>query len=117
VPADLPHDLTFDHIYAHNHASLASPHCMLLSGNNISIVDSWISDCHSPAQDSQGFVCFSGGPWLIQNNFIEAAGENMICGGGNIGGVNVVYGINPHDMTSQYNWYYKPLQWFYGSPS
>lgn len=115
VPANLPHDLIFDHVYAHNHASRISTHCMLLNGNNIAIVDSWVSDCHSTGQDSQALTCFAGGPWRVENSFLEGAGENMICGGGNIGGVNVVYGLNPRDMTSQYNWYYKPQQWFAGS--
>ena len=113
TPADLPSSIIFDHVYAHGHATTGVIHDFYFSGNNIAIVDSWLSDAHQVGTEAQAINGYAGGPFLIQNDFIEGAGENIIFGGANIGHVNNLYGVNPTDVTITKSWSYKPLQWYF----
>lgn len=110
VSANLPDHIVFDHIYGHGGVA-NNVGGIELGGNYIAVVDSWLSDFKSTANDTQAVFGFAGGPWRVRNNFIEATGENILFGGSNIGPVNTVEGVVPHDYTEEYNWLYKPLQW------
>jgi hypothetical protein len=81
------------------------------------IVDSYINDFHCVALtggcvDSQAIGGGSGdiatGPLQIQDNFLEAASENILFGGGNAT-------IVPQDITIHGNHFYKPPQWMKGT--
>jgi hypothetical protein len=117
IPANLPNYLIFDHIYAHGRVANQTTHGFFVNANNFAIVDSWLSDFHDAGNDSQAFNPYAGGPMLLQNDFIEAAGENRLSMGGTNGQINLTAGVMPHDITETHNWYFKPLQWLVGSSS
>lgn len=117
VVANLPNNLIFDHVYVHGRVANQTTHCFFVNGANFAIVDSWVADCHDNGNDSQAFNPYAGGPMLLQNDFLEAAGENRISMGSTNGAINTVAGVMPHDITETGNWYYKPLQWMGGSTS
>jgi hypothetical protein len=89
-----------------------------LSGmTNGAVIDSYFSDFHCIADvghctDSQavagGVSNTQDGPFLIQDNFLEASGEGVMFGGG-------AAKLTPTDITIQNNHFWKPWQWMPGS--
>jgi len=91
---------------------------MLTSGTNVAVVDSFFSDFHCIALtgacgDSQAIAGGLGpnpmGPYKIVNNFLEAAGENVLFGGG-------AADKNPEDIEIRRNYFFKPMTWMRGQP-
>lgn len=84
---------------------------------NAAIVDSYFTDFHciaitglcTDAQAISGGVSETqDGPFLIQNNFLEATGEAVMFGGGKAN-------MTPTDITIISNHFWKPWQWMPGS--
>jgi hypothetical protein len=85
---------------------------------NAAVVDSYLNDFHCTAfsglcMDSSdiggGTGNLASGAWKIENNFLEAAGENILFGGG-------PSTIVAADITIRRNHFYKVPQWQKGSP-
>jgi hypothetical protein len=54
----------------------------LLTGSYVALVDNYISSIYSCCADSQAILGALGpGPYRIHNNYVEAAGENIMFGG------------------------------------
>ncbi|HST11282.1 MAG TPA: Ig domain-containing protein [Terriglobales bacterium] len=115
-------DGTFDHIvvdrsWVHGTAQDETTRGMMLSsGTYVAVVDSFFSDFHCIALsgacgDSQAIAGGLGpnpmGPFKIVNNFLEAAGENVLFGGGGAE-------RSPEDIEIRRNYFYKPLNWMKG---
>jgi hypothetical protein len=91
----------------------------LTGGTNVAVQDSYISDFHCDAQvgtcsDSQavsagGTGSVPTGPLKIDGNFLEAAGENILFGGG--AATNT-----PTDIEIRFNHLFKPMFWLQGQP-
>lgn len=107
----LPSNIIIDRCYIHGKASNPVSRLVDLNGNNVAVVDSYLSEGHQVGFDSQGILTVSGGPMLIQNNFIEGAAENILFGGTSIGSSQPPYNVFSHDVTIQKNFHYKPLAW------
>lgn len=104
-----PSRLVFDRVYVHGHPTLDFQRCFHVNSGATAIVDSWISDCHGRGYDSQAIFGYNGtGPYLIENNHLEGAGENVMFGGG---GDPAVTGLVPSDITLRRNFVYKPATW------
>lgn len=83
-------------------------------GNN-AVVDSWIDgikDIGCQADTQAVLTISSGGPLLIQNNFVEAAGENVMIGGGD----PISAAVQPRDNTIRLNTFSKNANWALGCP-
>ncbi len=87
-------------------------------GTYISVVDSFFTDFHCVSLtggcgDSQAISGGIGdgpmGPYKITNNFLEAAGENILFGGG-------AASSSPTDIQVSQNHMFKPLTWMKGQP-
>jgi hypothetical protein len=81
----------------------------------IAVVDSYISDIHSKLSglgaDSSAIGSVTGtGPVKIVDNFLEAAGENVLWGGG-------ASTANVADVEMRRNHMFKPFTWWASSPS
>ena len=81
----------------------------------IAVIDSYVSDIHSKSSgwgaDSSAIGSVTGtGPVKIVNNFLEAAGENILWGGGNSP-------ANVTDVEIRRNHVFKPLTWWASSSS
>jgi len=98
--AEYPHHIIFDRVYVHGDAQLAVKQCMELDSAYTAIIDSTISEIHHHGQDSQTINAINGaGPFVIRNNYLEAAGENIMLGGG-----DSTLRVAPADLNSLTSW-------------
>lgn len=116
-PGNLPSNIVIDRCYIHGKASNPVSRLVDLNGNNVAIVDSYLSEGHEIGFDAQGILTAAGGPMLIRNNFIEGAGENIMFGGASNGADQPPYDDFSHDVTVQQNFIYKPVAWFPQDPA
>ena len=97
-----------DHLYVHGTSTSPIVRGILLNGAWLGVTDSYVSDIHGNNFDSQAIVGWTGpGPYKIVNNYLEAAGENVMFGGSD----PTVVGQTPADITIQGNHFYKQLSW------
>ncbi|MGB9234646.1 MAG: putative Ig domain-containing protein [Terriglobales bacterium] len=118
-PGTAADHIVIDRCWVHGTAQDETRRGIFLGGTtNVAIVDSYLSDFHCTSItgtciDSQAISGGGGGlasgPWKIQNNFIEAAGENIMFGGSRAT-------IVPADITISNNHLYKVPQWQEGMP-
>ncbi len=113
-PAD---HLVFDRLWVHGTAQDETVRGILLgSSRYVAVVDSSFTDLHCIAKsgscgDTQTIGGGLGdkpmGPYKIVNNFLEAAGENILFGGG-------YATTTPTDIEIRRNHMFKPLTWMRG---
>ncbi|MGO9401905.1 MAG: hypothetical protein ACLPVW_00380 [Terriglobales bacterium] len=110
--------IVIDRCWIHGTAQDETRHAVALAGmTNVAVVESYINDLHCTAvsgtcTDSTTIGGGGGnnatGPWKIENNFLEAAGENILFGGSPAT-------IVPADITIDHNHLYKVPNWQKGS--
>lgn len=106
--ADLPHNITFDRVYMHGSPEKGGHTGCNCHGVNITLINSWLSDFWEVGRDSQAFGAYNGaGPYLIENNYLEASGENILFGGAD----PAIPGLIPSDIVIRRNYFFKPLAW------
>lgn len=113
-PAD---HLVFDRLWIHGTAQDETARGIMLGPSRyLAIVDSFFSDFHCVARtgactDAQAIFGGLGdspmGPYKIVNNFLEAAAENILFGGG-------AATVAPADIEIRHNYLFKPLTWMKG---
>ena len=111
--------IIFDRVWMHGNAQDETRRGLFLSGTTyMAVVDSFFSDFHCIARegtctDSQTISGAAGdlpmGPYKIVNNFLEAAGENILFGGTRAT-------ATPTDIEIRRNYLFKPLIWMAGQP-
>jgi len=111
--------LIFDRVWMHGTAQDETTRGIALRGMTyVAVVDSFLNDFHCTAgvgacTDSQtvanGGFYSPGGPYKIVNNFLEAAGENVMFGGGPATQI-------PADIEIRHNHLFKPMIWKRGEP-
>ena len=110
------HHVIFDRCWIHGSPTGEDVKGVIFeSSSYIAIVDSFISDIHSKTSangaDSSAIGSVSGvGPVKILNNFLEAAGENVLWGGGRAD-------TTLSDIEFRHNYVFKPLTWWHKHPS
>lgn len=106
--ANQPHHLVLDRVYVHGDAKLGSKRGIALNSADTSILNSHISDIKAQGIDSQAIAGWNGpGPYLIENNYLEASGENMMLGGAD----PAIQGLVPANITIRRNRFSKNLKW------
>lgn len=115
-PAD---HIILDRMWIHGTAHDETVRGVMLSHlRYVAIVDSYFSDLHCVARtgacvDSQAIAGGLGddpmGPFKIENNFLEAAGECILLGGGEAT-------ATPSDIEIRRNHMFKPITWLKGQP-
>jgi hypothetical protein len=104
----IPHDLVLDRMYIHGDAAAGQKRGISLNSASTTITGSYIFDIKAVGQDSQAICGWNGpGPYVITNNYLEAAGENLLFGGADPAIPNLV----PADITITGNLLSKPLAW------
>ena len=118
--------VVFDRLWLHGTANEETKAGIHLSNTNyMAIVDSYLSDFHCIARkgsctDAQaingGGGDVAGGPYKIENNFLEASGQSVLFGG-------APATTTPTDIEIRRNHMFKPLTWkpddpnFVGGPT
>ena len=107
--AEAPRHLTVDRCYLHAFDD-ATPlkRGVALNSAHTEVVNSHISGVKVRGQETQAVAGWNGpGPFLIENNYLEAAGINVLFGGARSATPNLV----PADITVRGNHLFKPLDW------
>ncbi|HEY3615547.1 MAG TPA: hypothetical protein VGK96_01970 [Candidatus Sulfotelmatobacter sp.] len=112
-------NVILDRVWMHGTAQADTTRGVWLGGGTyVSIIDSFLTDFHcvsltGACGDSQAIAGGIGkgpmGPYKITNNFLEAAGENILFGGG-------AASATPTDIQVSQNHMFKPMTWMKGQP-
>jgi hypothetical protein len=109
----VPTDIVIDRCYIHGTLEGEIRRGVALNGANLAVIDSYLSDFHQRDADTQAIAGWNGpGPFKIVNNYLEAAGENVIFGGADPAILDLV----PSDIEIRRNYFFKPLSWKIGEP-
>jgi hypothetical protein len=110
----VPGEIIIDRCYIHGNDTGDVRRGIALNSASTTIVDSYISNCHGAGFDTQAICGWNGpGPFKIVNNYLEAAGENVLFGGADPSIPDLI----PSDIEFQRNYCYKPLSWKKDDPS
>jgi PKD repeat protein len=105
---NLPSNIILDRCYIHGIPTGDSRRGVTLNSRSTAIIDSHISEIHQLGADTQAIGGWNGpGPYKIANNYLEAAGENLMLGGADPAILNNV----PSDVEIRRNYFAKPLRW------
>jgi hypothetical protein len=103
-----------DRCYIHGWAGTDLKRGVALNSSYTTISNCYISDWHHRSQDSQAIGGWNGpGNYTITNNYLEAAGENILFGGADASIPNLV----PSNIVIRGNLVAKPLSWNPKDPS
>lgn len=108
APEQVPHHIIFERSYLHGDPEAPTRRGIAVNGADIAVVDSYLADFKHPDRDSQALCGWNGpGPFKIENNYLEAAGENVMFGGA----PPAIHGLIPSDIEVRRNHFAKPLEW------
>jgi hypothetical protein len=106
--ADVPRDLILDGLIIRGDAIRGQKRGIALNSASTIIRNSDIRGIMAVGQDSQAICGWNGpGPYLIENNYLEAAGENVMFGGAD----PFISDLVPGDIVLRGNYVTKPLTW------
>jgi len=106
--SQIANNLVVDRVYIHGDPTKGQKRAIALNSASTTITGSYISDVKAVGQDSQAIGGWNGpGPYTITNNYLEAAGENLMFGGADPAVPNLV----PSDITIADNLFAKQTSW------
>ena len=109
VAADLPQDIAFDRVYIAGRPTQQVRRAFSVQNDGFTLIRSWCEEIHATNTDSQCVAGWGGrGRWLIEDNTLSAASENVLLGGGAPSVPNLVTA----DVTIRRNHLVKPASWF-----
>jgi hypothetical protein len=104
----MPYELAIDQCYLHGDAALGQKRGLALNSGAARITNSYFADFKLIGQDAQAIAGWNGtGPYVIENNYLEASGENVLFGGAD----PAVTGLVPSDIAFRLNHVSKPTTW------
>jgi hypothetical protein len=105
---DVAHSLILDRVYVHGDPEAGQLRGVALNSAATQILNSYIADIKAAGSDSQAIAGWNGpGPYHIENNYLEAAGENVMFGGGDPS----IDGLVPSDIVIRRNDIVRPVTW------
>lgn len=112
--AEVPHTFELDKNWIHGYTEQQVQRCIAMNSGATTITNSWIEECHAIGFDTQAIGTWNGpGPFMIVNNYLEGAGENVMFGGA----PPSIPGLIHSDITFRQNYVFKPLSWYVNDPS
>jgi hypothetical protein len=104
----VPHHLEFDRVLISGDPTAGQKRGIAANATEVSIINSDIRGIRAVGQDSQAIAAWNTpGPIVISNNYLEAAGENVLVGGADINLPNVV----PSNIVVDGNFMTKDVAW------
>jgi hypothetical protein len=104
----VPHDLILDRCYIRGDVEFGQKRGLALNSAATTISNSYIAEIKAVGQDSQAIMAWNGpGPYVITNNYLEAAGENLLFGGADPS----IRDLVPSDITITGNTLSRPVSW------
>ena len=109
APEEVPHHLVFDRCYVHAFPAQGLKRGFSLNSAETSVLNSYVAGFKVVGQEAQALAGWNGpGPFHIVNNYIEAAGENVMFGGATAS----LPGLVPSDIEVLRNHFAKDPAWF-----
>jgi hypothetical protein len=106
--ADVPSDIVLDRVYVHGDPKAGQKRGVALNSSRTTVRNSYISDIKAVGQDSQAIGGWNGpGDYTIENNYLEAAGENVMFGGTD----PTIADLTPTHIAIRGNTFSKPIEW------
>jgi hypothetical protein len=106
--SQMPHDLVFDRVYIHGDPVAGQKRGIALNSGRTEILNSYIADIKGVGFETQAICGWNGsGPYIIENNYLEAAGVNLLFGGADPSVPDLVAA----DIVVRRNLFSKPLAW------
>jgi hypothetical protein len=106
--AMVPRQFVLDHLYVHGDPLFGQKRCIALNAADVTVRDSYVADCKGVGMDTQAIGGWNGpGPYVIENNYLEGAGENVLFGGSDPG----IPGLVAENIVVRRNFMSKPLEW------
>ena len=103
-----PSDIVIDRSYLHGNDAGNFRRGVAMNGSRIAVIESHLENFHDDSSDSQAILGWNGpGPFKIVNNFLEAAGENVMFGGSDPRIADLV----PSDIEIRRNLMTKRVSW------
>jgi hypothetical protein len=107
-PQNAPAHIVIDRCYLHGDPDLGTRRGVAMNSSCTEVVSSHFADFKEVGADSQAIAGWNGpGPFRIVNNYLEAAGENLLFGGADPAVAKLV----PSDIEIRQNHFKKPLAW------
>jgi len=104
----VPHHIELDRVLITGDPTVGQKRAVSVNAAHISITNSDIRDIKAVGQDSQAIAGWNTpGPITIRNNYLEAAGENIMFGGANVN----LPGVVPSDIVIENNMMTKNPAW------
>jgi hypothetical protein len=106
--AQLPHHIELDRVLIAGDPVVGQKRGLSVNATHVSITNSDIRGIKAVGQDSQAICGWNTpGPIVIRNNYLEAAGENIMFGGAAV----KIPGVVPSDIVVENNLLTKDLSW------
>ena len=106
--AQVPHHLELDQVLIEGDPAVGQKRAVAANAAHVVISNSDIRGIKAVGQDSQAIAGWNTpGPITIRNNYLEAAGENVMFGGAHVN----LPGVVPSDITVEGNLLTKDLLW------
>jgi hypothetical protein len=103
----VPHHFVIDRVWLHGHVTKGMKRGIYLNTAHSDVLNSYFEDFFH-LSDAQAIAGTNGpGPYRIINNHMEAAGENIIFGGGD----PLIANLVPSDIQIRNNYLTKDLRW------
>jgi hypothetical protein len=104
----VPAHIVLDRVYVAGDPLLGQKRGVTMNAADVTVTNSTIRDIKAVGQDAQALGSFNGpGPFLVENNYLEASGENFLFGGADPPIANLI----PSDLTFRRNYLSKPVSW------
>jgi hypothetical protein len=104
----VPYSFVLDRLYVYGDPLMGQKRGVAINGRDVAVINSTIRDIKAVGQDTQALGGYNGpGPFWIENNYLEASGENFMLGGAD----PPILGLIPGDVTFRRNYVTKPLSW------
>ena len=104
----VPHHFVLNHLYLHGDPAYGQKRGISLNAAHVTISDSYIAECKGVGQDTQAIAGWNGpGPYTIENNYLEASGENVLFGGAD----PAIAALVADGITIRHNYFSRPLSW------
>jgi hypothetical protein len=106
--ADLPTDIALNQLWLHGYPTQNVRRAVTGNGNRMTLTRSYCEEIHERGTDSQCWISWNGTSALIEDNYLSAASEVLMFGGGD----PRVIGLVPADITIRGNHIQKPARWY-----
>jgi len=106
--SQVPYAFVLDRVYVHGDPLLGQKRGISMQSSDTTVVNSYLSDFKGIGQDTQAIASYNGpGPYLIENNYLEAATENLLIGGAD----PMIPNLVATNVTVRHNYFRKQMAW------